>query len=132
MEENYIEKLNMPVIAAPLFLISGPKLVIECCKNGIVGTFPSLNQRSTEGFEEWVIQIKNELDEFEQKTGKKAAPFGVNIIVHPTNIRVQADLEVCVKHKVPLVRRRVCKSQYQAVSERSEFTSPLQTEHADS
>ena len=72
MEENYIEKLNMPVIAAPLFLISGPKLVIECCKNGIVGTFPSLNQRSTEGFEEWVIQIKNELDEFEQKTGKKA------------------------------------------------------------
>ena len=103
MEENYIEKLNMPVIAAPLFLISGPKLVIECCKNGIVGTFPSLNQRSTEGFEEWVIQIKTELDEFEQKTGKKAAPFGVNIIVHPTNIRVQADLEVCVKHKVPLV-----------------------------
>ena len=93
----------MPVIAAPLFLISGPKLVIECCKNGIVGTFPSLNQRSTEGFEEWVIQIKTELDEFEQKTGKKAAPFGVNIIVHPTNIRVQADLEVCVKHKVPLV-----------------------------
>ena len=62
MEENYIDKLNMPVIAAPLFLISGPKLVIECCKNGIVGTFPSLNQRSTEGFEEWVIQIKTELE----------------------------------------------------------------------
>ena len=103
MKPDFIDKLELPVLAAPMFLISGPQLVIECCKNGIVGTFPSLNQRSTEGFEEWVIQIKTELDEFEQKTGKKAAPFGVNIIVHPTNIRVQADLEVCVKHKVPLI-----------------------------
>ena len=58
------DDLSVPVIAAPLFLISGPKLVIECCKNGIVGTFPALNQRTTEGFEEWLIQIKSELDEF--------------------------------------------------------------------
>ena len=86
-----------------MFLISGPKLVIECCKNGIVGTFPALNQRTTEGFEEWVVTIKTELDKFEKETGKKAAPFGVNLIVHPTNPRVQPDLEVCMKHNVPLI-----------------------------
>jgi len=103
MEENYIEKLNMPVIAAPLFLISGPKLVIECCKNGIVGTFPALNQRTSEGFEEWIIQIKNELSNYEKETGIKPAPFGVNLIVHPSNIRIKADLDICVKHKVPLI-----------------------------
>ena len=95
--------LSIPVIAAPLFLISGPKLVIECCKNGIVGTFPALNQRTSEGFEEWLIQIKSELDEFEKETGKKPAPFGVNLIVHNTNPRVRADLKICIKHKVPIV-----------------------------
>ena len=95
--------LSIPVIAAPLFLISGPKLVVECCKNGIVGTFPALNQRTTEGFEEWVIQIKTELDQFEKETGKKPAPFGVNLIVHNTNPRVQADLKICIKHKVPII-----------------------------
>ena len=80
MDKDFYNKLNMPVIAAPLFLISGPKLVIECCKKGIVGTFPALNQRTTAGFEQWVIQIKTELEEFEKETGKKAAPFGVNLI----------------------------------------------------
>ena len=97
------DDLSVPVIAAPLFLISGPKLVIECCKNGIVGTFPALNQRTTEGFEEWVIQIKTELDEFEKETGNKPAPFGVNLIVHNTNPRVKADLKICIKHKVPII-----------------------------
>jgi nitronate monooxygenase len=86
-----------------MFLISCPKLVIECCKNGIVGTFPALNQRSSEGFEEWLVEIKTELEKFERETGKKAAPFGVNLIVHNTNPRVEADLKLCVKHKVPLV-----------------------------
>ena len=100
---SFIKDLSLPAIAAPMFLISGPKLVIECCKNGIVGTFPALNQRTTEGFEEWVIEIKEELAKFEAETGKKAAPFGVNLIVHQTNPRVQADLAVCMKHKVPLI-----------------------------
>ena len=103
MDKNFYTSLELPVIAAPLFLISGPEMVIECCKNGIVGTFPALNQRSTEGFEEWVIQIKESLSAFEKETGKKAAPFGVNLIVHPTNMRVQADLAICVKHQVPLI-----------------------------
>jgi len=99
----FIDHLNLPVVAAPMFLISGPKLVIECCKNGVVGTFPALNQRTSEGFEEWLIEIKNELNQFEKETGKKAAPFGVNLIVHHTNPRLQADLDLCIKHKVPLI-----------------------------
>lgn len=103
MNHEFYKSLDLPLIAAPMFLISGPELVIECCKNGIVGTFPALNQRTSEGFEEWVIEIKEALATFEKETGKKAAPFGVNLIVHPTNIRVKADLDICVKHKVPLV-----------------------------
>ena len=59
MDKNqFTENLSLPLVAAPMFLISGPELVIEACKNGIVGTFPALNQRTTEGFEQWVIQIK--------------------------------------------------------------------------
>ena len=100
---SFISELSIPVIAAPLFLISGPKLVIECCKNGIVGTFPALNQRTSEGFEEWVIEIKSELKSFENGTGKKPAPFGVNLIVHHSNPRLQADLEICIKHEVPII-----------------------------
>lgn len=103
MKEDFYLSLNLPLIAAPMFLISGPELVIECCKNGIVGTFPALNQRTPEGFEKWVVQIKEALAEHEEKTGQKTAPFGVNLIVHPTNIRVKADLDICKKHKVPLV-----------------------------
>ena len=100
---EFIKNLSLPVIAAPMFLISGPKLVVECCKNGIVGTFPALNQRTSEGFEEWLIQIKSELKAFEEETGKKAAPFGVNLVVHPTNPRLEADVKLCIKHEVPLV-----------------------------
>jgi nitronate monooxygenase len=100
---SFIKQLSLPVIAAPMFLISGPQLVIECCKNGIVGTFPALNQRTSDGFEDWLIEIKTALSNFEKETGQKAAPFGVNIIVHHTNPRVEADLALCVKHEVPLI-----------------------------
>lgn len=100
---TFIKDLSLPAIAAPMFLISGPQLVIECCKNGIIGTFPALNQRTSEGFEEWLIEIKTALQNFEKETGKKAAPFGVNLIVHPTNPRLEADVKLCVKHKVPLI-----------------------------
>ena len=100
---SFISQLSLPAIAAPMFLISGPQLVIECCKNGIVGTFPALNQRTSEGFEQWIIQIKNALSDFEKETGKKAAPFGVNLIVHHSNPRLEADLALCVKHKIPLI-----------------------------
>ena len=100
---SFINKLSLPAVAAPMFLISGPQLVIECCKNGIVGTFPALNQRTSEGFEEWLIEIQTALTAFEKETGKKAAPFGVNLIVHPTNPRLEADIKLCIKHKVPLI-----------------------------
>ena len=103
MNVPFEEHLSLPAVAAPMFLISGPQLVIECCKHGVVGTFPALNKRTTEGFEEWVVEIKTALAAFEKETGKKAAPFGVNLIVHPTNPRVMPDLEVCVKHQVPLI-----------------------------
>lgn len=103
MKPSFIQELSLPAIAAPMFLISGPQLVIECCKNGIVGTFPALNQRTSEGFEEWLIEIKTQLEKYEKETGKKAAPFGVNLIVHQTNPRLEADVKLCVKHKVPVI-----------------------------
>ncbi len=102
-QADFIKDLSLPAIAAPMFLISGPKLVIECCKNGIVGTFPALNQRTSEGFEEWLLEIKAALAEYEKESGKKAAPYGVNLIVHPTNPRLEADLKLCVKHQVPVI-----------------------------
>ena len=67
-QPKLFKNLSLPVIAAPMFLISGPKLVIECCKNGIVGTFPALNQRSSEGFERWIVEIKTALKTFEEET----------------------------------------------------------------
>ena len=103
MKAKFINELELPVVVAPMFLISGPQLVIECCKKGIVGTFPALNQRTSEGFEEWLIEIKTALADFEKETGKKPAPFGVNLIVHHSNTRVQADLMLCMKHQVPLI-----------------------------
>lgn len=62
-----------------------------------------MNQRTSEGFEEWLVEIKSALKTYEEETGKKAAPFGVNLIVHPTNPRLEADIKLCVKHKVPLI-----------------------------
>ena len=99
----YADTLALPVVAAPMFLISGPKLVIEACKQGVVGTFPALNQRSTEGFGEWLVEIKESLDAFASDTGKTPPPFGVNLIVHRSNPRVEADLALIVEHQVPLV-----------------------------
>ncbi|MEE9322773.1 MAG: nitronate monooxygenase family protein [Granulosicoccus sp.] len=91
------EKLVLPLIAAPMFLVSGPEIVTACCRAGIVGTFPALNQRTTEGFESWLDEIEAALD------GTSHPGFGVNLIAHKSNPRLQADLEVCVRHKVPLV-----------------------------
>ncbi len=88
------QKLRLPVVAAPMFLVSGPQLVIESCKAGIVGTFPALNQRTTEGFSQWLTEIRAAVGD---------APYGVNLIVHKSNPRLQADLAVCVQHKVPLI-----------------------------
>ena len=88
--------LKLPVIAAPMFLVSGPDLVVEACNAGVIGTFPSLNQRSTEGYRDWVQEINGRLT-------PDAAAFGVNHIVHPTNPRLMADMMVSVEEKVPLI-----------------------------
>lgn len=96
-------QLTLPVIASPMFIVSGTKLVIECCKNGILGTFPALNGRTSDDFEKMLIEITTELKKFEQETGIKPAPFGVNIIVNHTNPRVLPDLEICAKFQVPLI-----------------------------
>jgi nitronate monooxygenase len=100
--DEITKQLSLPVIAAPMFLISGTQLVTACCKNGIIGTFPALNQRSTEGFDQWLTEIETDLEQARQD-GQKVAPYGVNLIVHHTNPRLKADLEVCVKHKVPII-----------------------------
>lgn len=97
-QSNIFRNLRLPAIAAPMFLASGPDLVVETCKAGLVGTFPALNQRSTEGFVTWLNEIQDRL-----ARSTNAAPFGVNLIVHKSNPRLKADLEEVVKHKIPLV-----------------------------
>jgi len=89
-------RIALPVIAAPMFLVSGPDLVVETCKAGVVGSFPALNQRSTEGYGEWLVEIR-------ERTGNAAAPFGINLIVHRSNARLDADLAETVRQRVPFV-----------------------------
>ena len=91
-------RLRLPAIAAPMFLVSGPDLVVEACRSGIIGTFPALNRRTTAGLAEWIDEIQARLKAFES-----AAPYGVNLIVHRSNARLMADLEEVVRHTVPLV-----------------------------
>ncbi|WP_434578747.1 nitronate monooxygenase [Pseudomonas sp. Z5-35] len=92
------QRLRLPVVAAPMFLISNPQLVLACCRNGVVGSFPALNQRETSGFKAWVEEIEAGL-----ATLEKPAPYAVNLIVHNSNPRLQADLAICIEHKVPII-----------------------------
>ena len=95
---------DFPVIGAPLFIISNPDLVIAQCKNGVVGSFPALNARPADVLEDWIVRIKEELAEHDAANpDQPAAPFAVNQICHPSNDRLQHDVEMCVKHKVPVV-----------------------------
>jgi nitronate monooxygenase len=96
-------RLRLPVIGSPLFIVSGPELVIAQCKAGIVGAFPALNARPAEKLEEWIVRIKSELATFERETGKRAAPFAVNQICHSSNDRLAHDIEVCTRQEVPIV-----------------------------
>jgi nitronate monooxygenase len=89
-------RLSIPVIGSPLFIISNPDLVIAQCKAGVIGSFPSLNARPLPQFEEWLQRLTAEL-------GPNDAPYAVNLIVHRSNDRLMADLELCVKYKVPMV-----------------------------
>ena len=97
-------KLKIPVIGAPLFIVSNPELVIAQCKAGIIGSFPALNARPKELLDDWLYQIKDALDEHDKNNpNQKAAPFAINQIVHKTNDRIEHDMELTVKHKVPVV-----------------------------
>ncbi len=91
-------RLSVPVVASPQFLVSGPDYVVEACRAGVVGTFPALNQRTTEGYDAWLAQIGERLAAI-----PRAAPFGINLIVHKSNARLKDDLAATVRHKVPLV-----------------------------
>ena len=110
-------RLSIPVVASPMFIVSGPELVIAQCKAGVVGSFPSLNARPSGTFEQWLIRIDEELSAYKAANPEKpVAPFAVNLIVHKSNDRLQEDLELCVKYKVPMVitslgaRKDVCEA----------------------
>ncbi|MEY4318059.1 MAG: hypothetical protein RI902_1867 [Pseudomonadota bacterium] len=99
-----LQQLKFPVIASPLFIISNPKLVIAQCKAGVVGSMPALNARPAEQLEEWLIEITEALAKHNQDhPDQPAAPFAINQIVHKSNDRLEHDMALCVKYKVPII-----------------------------
>jgi nitronate monooxygenase len=102
---NHIkDNLSIPVIGSPLFLVSGPELVIAQCKAGIIGSFPALNARPQHVLEEWIVRIKTELVKYQaENPDAKVAPFAVNQICHGSNDRLADDMATCVKHEVPII-----------------------------
>jgi len=98
------DSLRIPVIGAPMFIVSGPELVLAQCKAGIVGSFPALNARPPEMLDEWLTRIQSELSEYKAANpGVPVAPFAVNQICHASNDRLMRDMEACVRHKVPII-----------------------------
>ncbi len=98
------DNLSIPVIGSPLFLVSGPELVIAQCKAGIVGSFPALNARPQHVLEEWLIRIKKELAQAKfENPDLPIAPYAVNQICHASNDRLMGDMELCVKHEAPII-----------------------------
>jgi|TARA_B110000196_G_scaffold308583_1_gene309346 nitronate monooxygenase len=98
------DKTRLPVIGAPLFTVSYPELVIAQCKAGIVGSFPALNARPVEKLDEWITSMKQELAEYKETNPDEiVAPFAVNQICHHSNNRLEADMDICVKHEVPII-----------------------------
>lgn len=97
-------QLRIPLIGAPMFIVSGPELVIAQCKAGIVGSFPALNARPQSAVGEWLKQIKDELGEYQEAhPDQVVAPYAVNQIAHASNLRLYKDMETCVEHEVPIV-----------------------------
>lgn len=97
-------KLRIPLIGAPMFIVSGPELVIAQCKAGIVGSFPALNARPQSALDEWLRQIKDELGAYQEANPEQiVAPYAVNQIAHASNTRLREDMETCVEHEVPII-----------------------------
>ena len=98
------EHLSVPAVAAPLFIISNPKLVLAQCKAGIVGSFPSLNARPLEVLDQWLEELNQSLADYKaENPDKVVAPYAVNLICHHSNNRLMDDVELCIKHKVPVI-----------------------------
>lgn len=98
------DHLRLPVLGAPMFLCSGPELVIEQCKAGIIGSFPALNARPQEELGRWLRRIESELDRHRrEQPAAKVGPFAVNLIVNPANTRLDQDLDTCAEHRVPII-----------------------------
>jgi nitronate monooxygenase len=99
-----LQKLPLPIIGAPLFIISNPKLVIEQCKAGVVGSMPALNARPAAQLDEWLAEITQTLAAYDRAhPDRPAAPFAINQIVHKSNDRLEHDLQVCAKYRVPII-----------------------------
>ena len=99
-----LQNLSLPVIGSPLFIISNPQLVIEQCKAGVVGSMPSLNARPAELLDEWLAEITETLAAYNKANpDRPAAPFAINQIVHKSNDRLEHDMQVCAKYKVPII-----------------------------
>jgi nitronate monooxygenase len=98
-----LDELRLPLFAAPMFLISGPKLVINACKAGIIGAFPTPNCRTTADLEKWLVEIDEGLNRSDDPRASEYAPYAANLVVHSTNKRLPEDLEIVVRHKVPIV-----------------------------
>lgn len=97
-------RLRLPVVCSPMFIVSSLELVIAQCKAGVVGSFPALNARPEQALDEWLCRIKEELAAHDKEHPEQpAAPFAVNLIVHRSNVRLEHDLALCIKHKVPIV-----------------------------
>ncbi|MBS9780523.1 MAG: nitronate monooxygenase [Moraxellaceae bacterium] len=94
---NALDNLTIPAIASPMFLVSNPKMLIETCKSGMVGSLPTLNQRTNEGFEQWLNEINQALAD------ENSAPYAINLVVHKTNKRLEEDLASIIKYQVPIV-----------------------------
>lgn len=104
LPDSLKNSLRLPIIGAPMFIVSGPELVIAQCKAGVIGSFPALNARPQEMLDEWLTRIRNELDEARAADpDAPIAPYAVNQIVHASNTRLMQDMETCVKHEVPIV-----------------------------
>ena len=99
-----LKNLPLPIIGSPLFIVSNPKLVIEQCKAGVVGSMPALNARPAEQLDEWLAEITETLAAWDRENpDRKAAPFAINQIVHKTNDRLEHDMAVCARYKVPII-----------------------------
>lgn len=101
--QRFRDRLSLPLIAAPMFLVSGVELMVAACRHGVIGSFPTVNCHSTEQLDEWFSEIATRLRQYEDQIGRRAAPLCPNLIVHRSNARLEQDLAVLLRHKPEIV-----------------------------